>query len=62
MDLTKNGMSTRFPCLLDKTNYGYWKINMSVFIKSLGMEVWESIVTGRFVPTKVDNGENVVKD
>ena len=39
MDLLKEGESTRCPHLLDETNYGYWKIHMSAFIKSLGMEV-----------------------
>ena len=47
MDLMKKSDSTSRLYLLDETNYGYWKTQyMSVFIKSLGMEVWKSVVIG----------------
>ena len=39
MDLMKKSDSTIQLGLLDETNYDHWKIHMSVFIKSLGMEV-----------------------
>ena len=35
MNMMKKGMYTSRPRLLSETNYGYWKIHMSVFIKSL---------------------------
>ena len=39
MDPTKNMMSIKYPRLLDDQNYDDWKVHMSIFIKSLGMEV-----------------------
>ena len=35
---------------------------MSVFIKSLGMEVWQYVVIGWSVPTKIDDGKTIDKD
>ena len=61
MDPMKNGMSMKYPRLLDNGNYAYWKIHMSTFIKSLGMEVWESVVSGWTIPTKIKNGETMIK-
>ena len=46
MDPMKNEMSIKCPSLLDDLNYDDRKVHMSIFIKSLGMEVWHSIVTG----------------
>ena len=62
MDFMKKGNSTSQPFLLDETNYGYWKIHMSVFIKSLGMEVWKSIVTRWSIPTTIVAGKTMVKE
>ena len=61
MDSMKNGMSIKCPRLLDDLNYGYWKIHMSIFIKSLGMELWLYVVIGWSIPTKIENGETVIK-
>ena len=44
MDPMKNGMSIKCSLLLYDLNYGEWKVHMSTFIKSLGMEIWQSIV------------------
>ena len=35
---------------------------MSTFIKSLGVEVWKSVVSGWTVPTKIENGETMIKN
>ena len=61
MDQVKNGMSIRCPCRLDGTNYSYWRIHMSVFIESLGFQVWQSIETGLSILTKTDNGKSMIK-
>ena len=61
MDMMKNEMPIRCSRRLDSTNYSYWKIHMSVFIKSLGFKVWKSINTGLSVPTKLVNGETMIK-
>ena len=34
---------------------------MSMFIKSLEIEVWESVVLGWTAPTKIKNGETMAK-
>ena len=46
MDLLKEGESTSRPPLLDGTKYGYWKVHMLVFIKSLDMKAWRLVLTG----------------
>ena len=62
MDLMKEGESTSRPPLLDEMNYGYWKVQICVYIKSLNIKVWRSILTGWSPPTKIDNdGKTVVK-
>ena len=57
----KNRVSIKHPFLLDDVNYDHWKVHMSIFIKSLEMEVWQSVVTGWSVPTKIENGETMIK-
>ena len=52
MDLMKNEMCIECPHLLDDQNYGAWKVHMSIFIKSLGIEVCQSVMTRWSVPTK----------
>ena len=61
MDPMKNKMSIKCPCLLDDQNYGDWKIHVSMFIKSFGIEEWESIVSGWTIPTKIKNEETMTK-
>ena len=53
----KDGMSVRCPCLFDDQNYDDWKVHMSIFIKSLGMEVGQFVVTGWSAPTKTEKRE-----
>ena len=61
-DLMKEGESTSCLPLLDGTNYGYWKFRMHVYIKSLDIKVWISILIGWSPPTKIDNdGKTMVK-
>ena len=54
-------MSIKSPKLLDKGNYAYWNIHMSTFIKSLGMEVWQSVVSRWTIPTNFGNRETIIK-
>ena len=61
MDPMKNRMSLKCARLLDDLNYGYWMVHMIIFIKSLGMEVWQSIMIGWSVPTKIENEKTVIK-
>ena len=57
----KNEMSIKCPHLLDDLNYGDWNIHMNTFIKSLGMEIWKSIVIEWLVRTKIENEEMMIK-
>ena len=55
MDLMKECESKSHPPLLDETNYGYWKVRMHVYTKSLDIKVWGSIFIEWSPPTKMDN-------
>ena len=45
MDLMKEGQSISRPPLLDGTTYDDWKVRMCVYIKSLDIKVWRSVLT-----------------
>jgi len=40
----------------DGENYDWWKECMSVHIHSVDMDVWDTVVNGRFQPQVVANG------
>jgi len=42
--------------IFDGENYDYWKECMSIHIQSVDMDVWDSVVNGRFQPQFVANG------
>jgi len=42
--------------IFDGENYDYWKECMSIHIQSVDMEVWDSVVNGRFQLQVVANG------
>ena len=63
MDLMKDGGSTSRPPLLDGTNYGYCKVRMHAFIKSIDEKAWRSVLQGWKPPTKTDvEGKTAPKD
>ena len=63
MDLMKEGGSTSCHPLLDGTNYGYWKVRMHAFIKSIDEKAWRSVLQGWKPPTKIDvEGKTIFKD
>ena len=49
------GAYNRAP-IFDGENYDYWKECMSIHIQSVDMEVWDSVVNGRFQLQVVANG------
>ena len=59
MDPKKNGISNICPHL-DDQKYSDWKVHMSTFIKSLGIEVCQSIVTRWTTPTKIEKGRILI--
>ena len=60
MDLVKEGGSTSHPPLLDGTHYGYWKVRMCAFIKSIDEKAWRLMAQGWKPSTKIDIEENIV--
>jgi len=42
-----NGAHNKAP-IFDEENYDYWKECISVHIQSVDMDVWHSVVNGRF--------------
>ena len=59
MDLLKGGLVVR-PPLLDENNYGYWKVRMCAFIKSMDKLAWKAVLNGRTPPIKKDEFGNDV--
>ena len=63
MDLLKEGGSTSHPPILYRTNYGYWKVRMRAFIKSIDENAWRSVLQGWKPPIKTDaEGKTIPKD
>ena len=63
MDLMKKGGSTSRPPLLDGPNYGYWKVRIRAFIKSIDEKAWRSVLQEWKSYTKINSeGKTVPKD
>ena len=50
----KEGGSVNRPPILDGTNYDYWKVRMTAFLKSIDNKTWKDIVKGWKHPTKAE--------
>ena len=48
----KEGGPVNRPPILDDTNYDYWKVRMTAFLKSIDNKTWKNIVKGWKHPTK----------
>ncbi|XP_057432426.1 uncharacterized protein LOC130725194 [Lotus japonicus] len=48
----KEGGSVNRPPILDGTNYDYWKVRMTAFLKSIDNKTWKAIVKGWNHPIK----------
>ena len=55
------GSSLNRPPSFSGENYGYWKERMRIFIESIGIEIWDAIENGPYVPMKVDGEKQVEK-
>ncbi|XP_057449186.1 uncharacterized protein LOC130740550 [Lotus japonicus] len=49
----KEGGSVNRPPIMDGTNYDYWKVRMTAFLKSIDHKTWKAIVKGWNHPIKV---------
>ena len=46
------GHSTNRPPLFDGTNYQFWSIMMSIFMRSRDYLMWDVVIDGHFVPMR----------
>ncbi|GAV63707.1 DUF4219 domain-containing protein/UBN2 domain-containing protein [Cephalotus follicularis] len=49
------------PPSFDGNNYSYWKTRMTIFIQSLDYQLWNIISNGPEIPTKLVDGQRVLK-
>ena len=47
------GHSINRPPLFDRTNYQFWSNRMSIFMRSFDYEMWDIVMKGPYVPTKI---------
>ena len=50
------GHSTNRAPLFDRPNYQFWNNRMSVYIRSCDYEMWEVVMDGPYMPTKIKGG------
>ena len=55
------GASINRPPLFSGDNYPFWKIRMKIFLESVDKGVWDAIVNGPFIPTKIEEGKLYLK-
>ncbi|GAV73851.1 DUF4219 domain-containing protein [Cephalotus follicularis] len=49
------------PPSFDGNNYSYWKTCVAIFIQSLDYQLWNIITNGPEVPTKIVDGQRILK-
>ena len=47
----KEGCSSVRPPLFDGTNYGYWKVRMTIFLQSMDLEIWRVVLEKYQMPS-----------
>ncbi|WRX12269.1 hypothetical protein QQP08_004756 [Theobroma cacao] len=52
--IVAEGQSTNRPPLFDGSNYPYWSIRMSIYIRVIDYEMWDVITDGPFMPSTVN--------
>ena len=55
------GASINRPPLFTGDNYPFWKIRMKIFLESIDKGVWDAVINGPFVPTKLVEGKKYLK-
>lgn len=61
MNGIKEGGSITRPPVLDGTNYSYWKVKMTTFLKSIDSKTWKAVVTRSHSVTSTDDGKEILK-
>ena len=49
------------PPLLKRHNYGFWKLRMKAYIRSIDERAWMTVEEGYLAPNKIENGVTVSK-
>ncbi|KAK0585986.1 hypothetical protein LWI29_037409 [Acer saccharum] len=47
------------PPLLKGHNYGFWKLRMKAYIRSIDVRAWMTVEEGYLAPNKIENGVTV---
>jgi len=55
------GQSSSRPPYFDGSNYGYWKIRMMIYLKSIDYKLWFNVIKGPNILTKKVNDKDVPK-
>ena len=55
------GQSINRPPLFDGTNYQFWSNRMSIFMRSFDYEIWDIVMEGPYVPTKLKGTNQELK-
>ena len=55
------GLATNRALFFDGSDYVYWKIRMTAFLKYEAEEVWDATETGPYILMKIVDGEQVLK-
>ena len=60
-DVMTEGASNSWPPLLKGHNYGFWKLRMKAYIRSINERAWMIVEEGYLTPNKIKNGVTVSK-
>ncbi|KAK0571758.1 hypothetical protein LWI29_021059 [Acer saccharum] len=60
-DVMTEGASNSRPPLLKGHNYGFWKLRMKAYIRSIDERAWMTVEEGYLAPNKIVDGETVSK-
>ncbi|KAK0588377.1 hypothetical protein LWI29_000251 [Acer saccharum] len=60
-DVITEGASNSRPPLLKGHNYGFWKLMMKAYIRSIDERAWMTVDEGYLAPNKIEDGVTVSK-
>ncbi|KAK0603528.1 hypothetical protein LWI29_005926 [Acer saccharum] len=60
-DVMTEGASNSRPPLLKGHNYGFWKLRMKAYIRSIDERAWMTVEEGYLAPNKIEDGVTVSK-
>ncbi|KAK0598793.1 hypothetical protein LWI29_038043 [Acer saccharum] len=60
-DVMTEGASNSRPPLLKGHNYGFWKLRMKAYIRSIDERAWMTVEEGYLAPNKIEDGVTISK-